>query len=146
LLLRILENFYYFLGIEVHKLPNGLLLNEDKYATYLLARVGMHDCTPCPKPVLLSDSLSLTNGKPLGSEDSTRYKSIVGGLQYLTLTRPDLSFSVNKVCQFFYAPTTTHWTDVKRILRYIYKEHTTLALHFRSPHQLFLVLILMPTG
>jgi histone deacetylase 1/2 len=43
----------------------------------------------------------------------------VGGLQYLTLTRLDLAFSVNKICQFFHAPTTAHWTAVKRIMRYV---------------------------
>ena len=37
----------------------------------------------------------------------------------MTLTRPDLAFSVNKVCQFLHAPTTEHWTAVKRILRYV---------------------------
>jgi hypothetical protein len=55
----------------------------------------------------------------LGPEDAIRYRSIVGGLQYLTLTRPDLSFAVNKVCQFLHAPTSQHWTAVKRILRYV---------------------------
>jgi histone deacetylase 1/2 len=62
----------------------------------------------------------LTDGSPLGPEDITRYRSIVGALQYLTLTRPDISFSVNKVCQYLHAPTTAHWTAVKRILRYIH--------------------------
>jgi hypothetical protein len=55
----------------------------------------------------------------LGEKDSVQYWSIVGALQYLTLTRPDLSFSVNKVCQFLHAPTTLHWMSVKGILRYL---------------------------
>jgi histone deacetylase 1/2 len=66
-----------------------------------------------------AEKLSLTDGTPLDSEDCTNYRSIVGALQYLTLTRPDLSFSVNKLCQYLHAPTTAHWTAVKRILRYI---------------------------
>jgi hypothetical protein len=49
----------------------------------------------------------------------TQYRSIVGALQYLTLTRPDISFAVNKVCQFLHSPTTVHWTVVKRIMRYL---------------------------
>lgn len=44
---------------------------------------------------------------------------MVGALQYLTLTRPDLAFAVNKVCQYLHAPATTHWTAVKRILRFV---------------------------
>lgn len=40
-------------------------------------------------------------------------------MQYLTLTRPDISYSVNKVCQFLHTPTKMHWTRVKMILRYL---------------------------
>jgi histone deacetylase 1/2 len=70
-------------------------------------------------PLSTADKLSLKDGDPLGPEDTTNYRSIVGALKYLTLTRPDISFSVNKVCQYLHAPTTSHWTAVKRILRYI---------------------------
>jgi histone deacetylase 1/2 len=69
-------------------------------------------------------------GDPLGPDDSTRYRSIVGALQYLTLTRPDIAFSVNKVCQYLHSPTTVHWTAVKRILRYI-KGTVSLGLSFK---------------
>jgi hypothetical protein len=113
-----LGDLHFFLGIEVKRNHNGLVLTQEKYATELLNKVGMHDCKSAPTPLSSTEQLSLYDDTPLGSEDSTQYRSIVGALQYLTLTRPDLCFSVNKVCQFLHAPTTEHWTAVKRILRY----------------------------
>ena len=44
---------------------------------------------------------------------------IIGALQYLTLTQPNLSFSVKQICQYLHAPTTARWIAAKRILRYI---------------------------
>ncbi|XP_019431343.1 PREDICTED: uncharacterized protein LOC109338534 [Lupinus angustifolius] len=52
-------------------------------------------------------------------EHPTLYKSIVGALQYATVTRPDIAYSVNKVCQFLSTPLEEHWSSVKRILRYL---------------------------
>ncbi|XP_019053481.1 PREDICTED: uncharacterized protein LOC109114767 [Nelumbo nucifera] len=61
--------------------------------------------------------LSRFDGEPLSNP--TQYRSIVGALQYVTLTRLDVAFAVNKVCQFLHAPTEEHWGAVKRILRYL---------------------------
>ena len=94
-----------------------MTVTKRKYALDLLHRVNMENCKSTPTP--LSENLSRSIGTLLGAEDSFRYRSIVGGLQYLTLTRPDISFSVNKVCQFLSQPTDVHWEAVKRILRYV---------------------------
>lgn len=117
--LKDLGDLHYFLGIEVQHNSKGLLLSQERYAREILTRVGMLTCKPSPTPLSTSEKLSCNDGVQLSSDDGTRYRSVVGALQYLTLTRPDLAFSVNKVCQFLHAPTTVHWTTVKRILRYV---------------------------
>ena len=125
-----LGDLHFFLGIEVKKISDGLVLTQEKYASDLLRKFGMEKCKSSPTPLSTSEKLSAHEGDPLGPEDSTRYMSVVGGLQYLTLTRPDISFSVNKVCQYLHAPTTVHWTAVKRILRYV-KHTLTIGLTFK---------------
>ncbi|XP_062103938.1 uncharacterized mitochondrial protein AtMg00810-like [Humulus lupulus] len=47
------------------------------------------------------------------------YRSTVGALQYATITIPEISYSVNKVCQFMQSPIEAHWQVVKCILRYL---------------------------
>lgn len=107
---------HYFLGIEVHSSSDGLILSQKKYITELLAKTNMTQCRPDSTPMSSSEKISRNNGTKLSSDDVSLYRSIVGALQYLMMTRPDLSFAVNKVCQFLQQPTDEHWTAVKRIL------------------------------
>jgi hypothetical protein len=94
-----LGNLRYFLGIEVTRSKSGLLLTQAGYATDVLKRAHMSNCKPVSTPLTLCDKLMINDGVALGPRDSTEYRSIVGALQYLTLTRSDLSYSVNKVCK-----------------------------------------------
>jgi hypothetical protein len=89
---------HYFLGIEVSSPSSGtlLLLRQHKYALELLARVGMLKCTPVTTHLASTERLCSTDGDALPTDGATQYRSIVGGLQYLTWIRPDLSFVVNK--------------------------------------------------
>jgi hypothetical protein len=87
----------------------------------------MIQCKPAATPLSTSEKLFAAKGKPLDPIDTTHYHSIVGTLQYLTLTRSDLSFAVNKVCQYLHAPTEDHWLAVKMILRYL-KSNTKIGL------------------
>lgn len=52
-------------------------------------------------------------------QDPQFYRRIVGGLQYVTLTRPEIAYSINKVCQFMHSSTVIHWQAAKQILRYL---------------------------
>ena len=46
-------------------------------------------------------------------------RRLVGKLNYLTITRPDISFPVSVVSPFLQSPCDSHWDVVIRILRYI---------------------------
>jgi histone deacetylase 1/2 len=116
--LKQLGDLEYFLGIEVKQLSDkSLLLTQSKYIRDLLTKTNMIDCKPINTPMMSSCKLT-----KLGSDnvqDATLYRSVVGSLQYATITRPEISYAVNKVCQFMSAPKETHWVAVKRILRYL---------------------------
>ena len=61
--------------------------------------------------------LSLSDGEPL--EDITKYRRLIGRLSYLTLSRPDIAFTVNKLSQFVSKPHTSHLNAVHHLLKYL---------------------------
>jgi len=77
----------------------------------------MVEAQSVPSPMITSSKLS-KSGSDVFS-DPTLYRSVVGALQYATFTRPEISYVVNKVCQFMSKPLESHWIAVKRILRYL---------------------------
>lgn len=70
-------------------------------------------------------------------DDPTLCLSAVGALHYVTLTRPDVAFAVNRTCQFMHEPTEGHWASVKHILRYL-NGHTdhNVVFHRQSSHEI----------
>jgi histone deacetylase 1/2 len=111
---------HYFLGVEVAHRAEGLTLTQRQYGLDLLRRAGMLKCKAANTPMSATVKLFSDSSPLLGDDDATMYRSVVGDLQYLTLTRPDLSFAVNRVCQFLHSPTEDHWSAVKRILRFVH--------------------------
>ncbi|CAN6699275.1 unnamed protein product [Malus baccata var. baccata] len=90
----------YFLGLQIEYKSNGdIFLSQSKYAQDLLHKFLESDGTPLADPAL--------------------YRSLVGALQYITFTRPDLAYAVNAACQYMNTPTEVHYDLVKRILRYV---------------------------
>ncbi|KAI3780881.1 hypothetical protein L2E82_10874 [Cichorium intybus] len=107
----------YFLGIEVAQSSKGYLLSQTKYISDLFERARLSDNRTVDTPLETNARYSPTDGVPLS--DPSLYRTIVGSLVYLTVTRPDISHAVHVVSQFVTAPTTVHWGAVLRILRYL---------------------------
>lgn len=115
--LKTLGSVTYFLGFETTRGPNEIHLSQAKYTMDLLKRSNMLEANPCPTPMNQSNKLHLQDSAPF--DNVTLYRSTIGALQYLTLSRPDIAFSVNKLSQFLQSPTQNHWQACKRILRYL---------------------------
>ncbi|KAM2097703.1 hypothetical protein ACFX1R_021210 [Malus domestica] len=110
-----LSPLHYFLGLKVQRSQQGLFLYQGKYLLDLLQKTKMEGAKPCCTP--LGTTKLDHSGIPLSNP--TEYRSIVGALQYLTWTRPDISFVVNQVCQFMHQPTDLHLQGAKRILCFL---------------------------
>ncbi|KAH9782815.1 retrovirus-related pol polyprotein from transposon RE1 [Citrus sinensis] len=123
--LKDLGRLSYFLGIEVLYGQDCIYLSQKKYVRDLLAKVDMLDCKGVITPMCSGKDSKLqkmVKGE-LGYyvEDATHYRSIVGGLQYLILTRPEIAYSVHKLSQYVSAPTMQHLMACKRVLKYLKK-------------------------
>ena len=94
-----------------------MFFHQRQYALDILERAGMTDCKPCSTPVDTQAKLSADLGDPVA--DPTAYRSLAGALQYLTFTRPDLTYAVQQVCLHMHDPRESHLAALKRLLRYI---------------------------
>ena len=114
--LKDLGPLHYFLGIKVLRTSSSLLLHQSKHTEELLTRARMVESKTAPTPMAV---------RPPSTSDSrlfdnpTLYRSIVGGLHYLAVTRPDIQYAVNRVSQSMHAPTEQNFQALKQILRYL---------------------------
>ncbi|GJW23531.1 ribonuclease H-like domain-containing protein [Tanacetum coccineum] len=106
----------YFLGISVTCDSTCMFLFQKKYALELLDRAHMAHCNPTWMPVDMESKLVSDEG-PIS--DPTLYRSLAGGLQYLTFTLPDISYAVQQVCLHMHDPREPHLAALKRVLRYV---------------------------
>lgn len=127
-----LGNLSFFLGIEAISSSTGFHLSQTRYIDDLLHRAKMDGTKPVSTPMQSGLQLSKTDGDLLF--DPHLYRSIVGALQYVTVTRPEIAFAVNRVSLFMHSLTETHWSVVKCILRYLKGTITHVLLLRPSSH------------
>nr|GEY12222.1 hypothetical protein [Tanacetum cinerariifolium] len=112
----------------------SLFLSQSKFSKEILERAHMQNCNPFRTPVDIESKLS-SDGDLVN--DPTLYPSLAGALQYLTFTRPDLTYVVQQVCLYMHDPRDPHFTALKRILRYVCGTlDYALQLHISTTTQL----------
>lgn len=107
----------YFLGLEVDRSSSGFFISQKKYTLDLLKEHGLLNCKPLSLPMDSHVKLTPTVGDPL--PNPIPYQRLLGKLIYLTITRPDISFTVHTLSQYMNAPTNVHLQAAKRLLRYL---------------------------
>ncbi|KAL4377055.1 hypothetical protein GQ457_02G041490 [Hibiscus cannabinus] len=107
----------YFLGVEVKQTEDGIFLSQKKYAEQILNKFRMKDYKPVATPAETGMKLSVDSTRE--PVNPTLFKSIVGSLRYLTITRPDITYAVGLISRFMENPKQDHWIAAKRILRYV---------------------------
>jgi hypothetical protein len=110
----------FFLGIQVKQTKQGTFMHQAKYTKDLLKKFNMAE--------LKSVSTSMSSAASLGPDedgeavDQREYRSMIGSLLYLTVTRPDIQFTVGLCVRFQSSPRSSYRTAVQRIFRYL--KHT----------------------
>ncbi|GJR54518.1 uncharacterized mitochondrial protein-like protein [Tanacetum coccineum] len=120
----------YFLGIEVAKTSDGLVLSHRKYTLDILKDSGKLGCKPSSFPI--EQGLKLDKGENEPSIDASPYRRLIGWLLYLQATRPDITYSVNVLSQFVADPRNNHLEAANRVLRYLKATSGQGILHSRA--------------
>lgn len=105
----------FFLGIEVLYTDKGIILTQRKYATDLIRESGCSGTSLCPLPS--NNKLLLGKGEHIQFPET--YRKLVGKLNFLVNTRPDLAFLVQHLSQFMSDPRVPHFEVGKHVLQYI---------------------------
>ncbi|GJQ98826.1 retrovirus-related pol polyprotein from transposon TNT 1-94 [Tanacetum coccineum] len=106
----------FFLGLQVHQSPRRIFICQSQYTLDLLKKHGMEKCDTLCTPMATTKLDADLQGTQV---DKTKYRSMIGGLMYLTASRPDIAFATF-VCACYQAHLTEkHLKEVKRIFRYL---------------------------
>ncbi|XP_020674562.2 uncharacterized protein LOC110093877 [Dendrobium catenatum] len=106
-----------FLGIKIDRYPDKYFLSQSLYAKSILQMAELPKCNSVANPSITKPAALSPPPTPIF--DAVLYRRLIGALQYLTLTHPDISYAVNALSQHMHSPEPLHTVMLKKLLRYI---------------------------
>lgn len=93
-------------------------MTQKKFTKELLERSGLSTFKSTVTPLLVNLKLHADEGDLL--DDPSYYRCLVGKLNFLTNTRPDLSYTMQTLSQYIHAPRSSHLSALHHALCYVH--------------------------
>ncbi|GJT70797.1 retrovirus-related pol polyprotein from transposon TNT 1-94 [Tanacetum coccineum] len=112
----------FFLRLQVHQSPRGIFISQSQYAIELLKKHGLDECVSMSTPMTTERLNAVLQGTPT---DQTTYRRMIGGLMYLTASRPDIAFATFVCARYQARPTVKHLKEDSRfeLIAYLDADH-----------------------
>ena len=107
------------------------MLSQHKYVLDMLSETGKLGAKPCSTSMAPNVQL-IKEGELF--EDPERYRRLVRKLNYLTITHPDIAYSINVLSQYLSSPTVSRWATIEHILCYLKEPLRRGTLHKKHEH------------
>ena len=118
--MSMIRELSYFLGLQIKQLKNGIFVSQGKYIKDMIKKFGMSDSKVISTPMGTNDNLDSDASDSM--VDQKLYWSMIGSLLFVTVSIPDVMFSVCMCAIFQASQRESYLMATKRILRYL--KHT----------------------